>query len=154
MPKDYPVIFLGRFEPTVSVSRPHAYIIGMEVADSEALLDRLWAHAADPRFAVSHQWRVADTLIWNNLGILHRRDRARSGRWRAIEVSLGLGVLPDEEEPAADGESKNGNEKDEDAAWVHMGSLQRRGRRRAGKTPARAAFSESTKLSSPTASAV
>jgi taurine dioxygenase len=46
----------------------------MEVADSEALLDRLWAHAADPRFAVSHQWRVADTLIWNNLGILHRRD--------------------------------------------------------------------------------
>lgn len=59
-------LFLGR--------RPHAYVVGMEVADSEALLDRLWAHAADPRFAVSHQWRVADTLIWNNLGILHRRD--------------------------------------------------------------------------------
>ena len=59
-------LFLGR--------RPHAYVIGMEVADSEALLDRLWSHADDPRFAVSHRWRVADTLIWNNLGILHRRD--------------------------------------------------------------------------------
>ncbi len=32
------------------------------------------AHAADPRFAVAHQWRVVDTLIWNNLGILRRRD--------------------------------------------------------------------------------
>ena len=59
-------LFLGR--------RPHAYVVGMDVAESEALLDRLWAHAADPRFAHAHQWRVADTLIWNNLGILHRRD--------------------------------------------------------------------------------
>ena len=59
-------LFLGR--------RPHAYVVGMEVAGSEALLDRLWAHASDPRFAISHRWREADTLIWNNLGILHRRD--------------------------------------------------------------------------------
>ena len=59
-------LFLGR--------RPYAYVVGLEVADSEALLDNLWAHVADPRFVVAHQWRVADTLIWNNLGILHRRD--------------------------------------------------------------------------------
>jgi len=59
-------LFLGR--------RPHCYIVGLEVEKSEALLDALWEHAAQPRFAYAHQWRVADTLIWNNLCLLHRRD--------------------------------------------------------------------------------
>jgi len=59
-------LFLGR--------RPHSYIVGLEVEESEALLDALWGHAAQPRFAYAHQWRVADTLIWNNLCLLHRRD--------------------------------------------------------------------------------
>ena len=59
-------LFLGR--------RPHSYIVDLEVEESEALLDALWEHAAQPRFAYAHQWRVADTLIWNNLCLLHRRD--------------------------------------------------------------------------------
>ncbi len=61
-----PALFLGR--------RPHAYIVGLEVAESEALLDQLWAHATQPRFTMTHRWRLADTLIWNNLAVLHRRD--------------------------------------------------------------------------------
>jgi taurine dioxygenase len=59
-------LFLGR--------RPHAYILGMEVADSEALLDRLWAHIEDPKFAMRHRWAVGDVLMWRNLNVLHRRD--------------------------------------------------------------------------------
>jgi taurine dioxygenase len=59
-------LFLGR--------RPHAYIIGMEVADSDALLDKLWDHVAEPRFAMCHQWRAGDVLMWRNLCVLHRRD--------------------------------------------------------------------------------
>ena len=59
-------LFLGR--------RPHAYVVGLEVADSEALLDALWAHVADPRFAMRHEWRVGDMLMWRNLCVLHRRD--------------------------------------------------------------------------------
>ena len=59
-------LFLGR--------RPHSYIVGLEVAESEDLLDALWDHATQSRFAIAHQWRVADTLIWNNLCLLHRRD--------------------------------------------------------------------------------
>ena len=59
-------LFLGR--------RPNAYVLGLEVADSEALLDSLWAHATQPRFAMCHEWQVGDLLMWNNLSVLHRRD--------------------------------------------------------------------------------
>ena len=59
-------LFLGR--------RPNAYVVGMKVAESEALLDALWAHATQPRFTLSHQWKVGDLLMWNNLSVLHRRD--------------------------------------------------------------------------------
>jgi taurine dioxygenase len=59
-------LFLGR--------RPNAYVIGLPVADSEALLNALWAHATQPQFTLCHRWRVGDLLMWNNLSVLHRRD--------------------------------------------------------------------------------
>lgn len=59
-------LFLGR--------RPNAYVLGMTVPQSEALLDALWAHATQPRFAMCHRWQVGDLLMWNNLSVLHRRD--------------------------------------------------------------------------------
>jgi taurine dioxygenase len=59
-------LFLGR--------RHNAYVLGLPVPDSEALLDALWAHAAQPRFAMCHVWKVGDVLMWNNLSVLHRRD--------------------------------------------------------------------------------
>jgi len=59
-------LFLGR--------RPNAYVIGMNVAQSEVLLDALWAHATQPSFTFCHRWKVGDLLMWNNLSVLHRRD--------------------------------------------------------------------------------
>jgi len=59
-------LFLGR--------RPNAYVPGIGVAESEALLDALWAHATQSSFTMCHQWQVGDLLMWNNLSVLHRRD--------------------------------------------------------------------------------
>lgn len=59
-------LFLGR--------RPHAYITGLAVADSEDLLDRLWAHTLNPDFVWMHQWRVGDLIIWDNRCSMHRRE--------------------------------------------------------------------------------
>jgi taurine dioxygenase len=59
-------LFLGR--------RPNAYVVGMELAESEALLDALWAHATQPQHTLCHRWKVGDLLMWNNLSVLHRRD--------------------------------------------------------------------------------
>jgi taurine dioxygenase len=59
-------LFLGR--------RPSAYVLGLSIAESDALLDALWTHATQPRFAMCHEWKVGDLLMWNNLSVLHRRD--------------------------------------------------------------------------------
>jgi len=59
-------LFLGR--------RKDSYVLGLDLAESEALLDALWAHATQDRFTMCHVWRVGDVLAWNNLGVLHRRD--------------------------------------------------------------------------------
>jgi taurine dioxygenase len=59
-------LFLGR--------RPHAYVLGLEPEESDRLLDSLWAHATQPKYAWSHKWRPGDLLMWQNLWVLHRRD--------------------------------------------------------------------------------
>jgi taurine dioxygenase len=61
-----PCLFLGR--------RRNGYIMGMELDESEALLDELWAHATRSEFTFCQQWRVGDLLIWDNRCTLHRRD--------------------------------------------------------------------------------
>jgi taurine dioxygenase len=59
-------LYLGR--------RPHAYINGLSLEESEALLDALWAHATKPEFTWHHQWKLGDILIWDNRCAMHRRD--------------------------------------------------------------------------------
>ena len=69
-------LFLGR--------RPHAYIIGMEPAESDALLDRIWAHATQAKYVWTHKWRTGDLLMWQNLWILHRRDGFQADARRVL----------------------------------------------------------------------
>jgi len=59
-------LFLGR--------RPNAYIPGLPLAESEALLDALWAHCTQPEFAWYQQWRAGDLILWDNRCVMHRRD--------------------------------------------------------------------------------
>ena len=59
-------LFLGR--------RRNAYVPSLELADSEALLDRLWAHATAPAHTWTQQWKVGDLVLWDNRAALHRRD--------------------------------------------------------------------------------
>jgi taurine dioxygenase len=61
-----PALFLGR--------RKNQYIPGLDVAESEALLDDLWAHATQPKYAWHHKWAAGDLLLWDNRCVMHRRD--------------------------------------------------------------------------------
>jgi taurine dioxygenase len=60
------MLYLGR--------RRNAYLMGLELADSEALLDELWDFVARPEFAWEHVWRVGDLVLWDNRCTMHRRD--------------------------------------------------------------------------------
>lgn len=59
-------LFLGR--------RVGAYVHGLSVEDSEALLNALWAHASHPKFAWYQRWRIGDLMMWDNRCTMHRRD--------------------------------------------------------------------------------
>lgn len=48
------------------------YVVGMDSADSDALLARLLARTEDPQYIYSHDWQVGDILIWDNTGTMHR----------------------------------------------------------------------------------
>tara|TARA_X000000950_G_scaffold287057_1_gene397896 strand:- start:1145 stop:1999 length:855 start_codon:yes stop_codon:yes gene_type:complete len=60
------LLFLGR--------RPHAYIIGLELEESEDLLNEIWEHATQDKFTWTQQWEKGDLLMWKNLNVLHKRD--------------------------------------------------------------------------------
>lgn len=49
------------------------YIVGMDRQESDALLDRLFDHAENPRFVYAHKWAVDDVLIWDNRCLNHAR---------------------------------------------------------------------------------
>jgi len=60
------LLFLGR--------RPHAYLLGLELKESEDLLNEIWAHATHERFTWTQNWEKGDLLMWKNLNVLHKRD--------------------------------------------------------------------------------
>lgn len=59
-------LFLGR--------RSKAYVAGMAVEESEALLEELWKHATRREFEWYHDWKNGDILMWDNRCVMHRRD--------------------------------------------------------------------------------
>ena len=52
---------------------PSQYIEGMP-NDSEEILDRLWTHATQAKYAWTHDWQVGDFLVWDNRSAMHRRE--------------------------------------------------------------------------------
>ena len=79
-------LFLGR--------RHNSYVVGLDVAASEALLDRLWRHATEARFTICHMWRVGDLVMWNNRAVLHRRDPFDETTRRVMHRTQIKGVEP------------------------------------------------------------
>jgi taurine dioxygenase len=79
-------LFLGR--------RLFAYVPGLSLEDSEALLDALWEHATQPRFSWYQQWRVGDLLMWDNRCVMHRRDGFDPATRRVMHRTQLIGDRP------------------------------------------------------------
>jgi taurine dioxygenase len=61
-----PALYLGR--------RRNAYVDGLPLDESEALLDELWASVDGERFGWTNVWRKGDLVLWDNRCTMHRRD--------------------------------------------------------------------------------
>ena len=57
-------LYLGR--------RRNAYIMGLELAESEQLLDEIWSYVDAAVY--KHKWALRDVVLWDNRTTMHRRD--------------------------------------------------------------------------------
>jgi taurine dioxygenase len=71
-----PALYLGR--------RRNSYVEGYSAAESDALLDEVWAAATRPEFSYEHRWRVGDLVLWDNRSTMHRRDPFDSATRRVM----------------------------------------------------------------------
>ncbi len=69
-------LYLGR--------RRNAWLEGMSLDDSEALLDQIWTAATADPLTWRHQWRVGDLVLWDNRCVMHRRDAFDPGARRVM----------------------------------------------------------------------
>lgn len=79
-------LYLGR--------RLSAYIVGLPVPESEALLDTLWDHTVQDHRIWSHEWALGDTLVWDNRITMHHRDPFNPAHRRRLHKVQVAGERP------------------------------------------------------------
>lgn len=57
-------LYLGR--------RRNAFVMGLELEESERLLDQLWSYVDSVVY--KHKWALGDLVLWDNRTTMHRRD--------------------------------------------------------------------------------
>jgi len=77
-------LFLGR--------RPNSYVLGLDLAESNELLDAVWVAATKQEFVMCHEWRVGDIIMWDNLSVMHRRDSFPSESRRMMHRTQIIGT--------------------------------------------------------------
>lgn len=59
-------LFLGR--------RRNAYIAGLPLEESEALLDELWRQSTRAELRWTQTWKLGDAILWDNRCTMHQRE--------------------------------------------------------------------------------
>ena len=80
------MLYLGR--------RRMAWIEGLDLPESEALLDEIWAHATRPAFCFTHRWHPGELVLWDNRCTMHRRDPFDAAARRVMHRTQVKGVAP------------------------------------------------------------
>ena len=69
-------LYLGR--------RRNAWLEGLPLDESNAMLDRIWEAATAEALTWRHQWRAGDLVLWDNRCVMHRRDAFDPGSRRIM----------------------------------------------------------------------
>ena len=78
-----PALYLGRRREW-----PSSNVIGLPDDESEALLDALWRHATQPKYAWVQTWRVGDVVLWDNRCCMHYRTEIDSAQRRVLHRTV------------------------------------------------------------------
>ncbi len=71
--KEHPLVWTHRSgRKSLVLGATADYVVGMDPAESRALLDELLARATTPDRVYRHEWQVGDVVVWDNRGVLHR----------------------------------------------------------------------------------
>lgn len=81
-----PALFLGR--------RMHAYIPDLPVDESERLLNEIWDQATQAQFQWEQDWRPGDLVVFDNRGLLHRRNPFSPEKRRLLQQIVLRGEHP------------------------------------------------------------
>jgi alpha-ketoglutarate-dependent taurine dioxygenase len=71
--KEHPIVWKqssGRKSLVVGTTTDR--VVGMDIPEGRALLERLLEWTAQPDFVYRHEWQEGDFVMWNNCGTLHR----------------------------------------------------------------------------------
>ena len=79
-------LYLGR--------RNLAFIPQLPPAESDALLDALWAHATSDEHTWYQRWRLGDIVVWDNRCTMHRRDALDPNERRLLNRAQVRGERP------------------------------------------------------------
>ena len=66
-----------------------ACITTLSRAESDALLEALFAHLYDQANIYEHHWTVGDLVVWDNLAVQHARSETGSAARTLRRVSIG-----------------------------------------------------------------
>lgn len=69
-------------------------IVGMDKAESDALLAELLEWTTQPKFVYRHEWSPGDLIIWDNTGVIHRVEPYPLDCGRIMHRSTLMGEEP------------------------------------------------------------
>jgi len=67
---------------------------GLDEAESEKLLARLWEHATRDELSWTHVWKAGDFLVWDNRCAMHYREEVDDAQRRVMFRTQFAGQAP------------------------------------------------------------
>jgi len=72
-PKIHPLVWRHRSgRKSLVLGGTACRVVGMDEAESDALIERLMEWSQQPQFVYRHQWHMGDLVMWDNTGTMHR----------------------------------------------------------------------------------
>lgn len=95
--REHPLVWKHREGlPSLVIGGTSENIVGMERSAGVKFLDELAERATTPDHVYQHDWKIGDTVIWDNPGLLHAVEPYEEGSKREMIRSTLVGVEPTE----------------------------------------------------------